>query len=295
MILRILINKIIILSFIFILSFLIISCKNEITNPVEKKLYTAVLKGTVTLENQTEFSNCLVYIDSLNRGVSSDSSGNYTIFFTDEDSIYSGEFKLIYFLNDYHKDSAQIYLVKGKVKLDTLDVKSEGKIKTKEMKQIVLVEGWTDKIIYTIGDTLDFTARFTNVSDRIVHLRIPSIFNQLGHVGLYNDKYYVFIISPLDPTLIDFDINLSPGNFYEGQVRYLIPDGDNSGKVSRPLIPDKYIVTTSIDIEGRLQTPFQSKFNKFVFEEWYKIVRGASPKLDIIPNKYQFPHIKIIQ
>ena len=103
----------------------IISCTDEITNPPEKQIYTSTITGKVKLENQTENSNCLVYIDSLNRGVSTDSSGNYTILFTDEDSIYNGAFKLIYFLNDYDKDSAEIFLVKGKVKLDTLDVGSE--------------------------------------------------------------------------------------------------------------------------------------------------------------------------
>jgi hypothetical protein len=106
------------------------------------------------IENQTEHSNALVYIDSFNRGVSTDSSGNYTLLFIEEDSVYSGVFKLIYFLNDYDMDSAKIVLVNGKVKLDTLDVDSEGRIETREMKQIVLVDGWTDKQEYRIGNTL---------------------------------------------------------------------------------------------------------------------------------------------
>ncbi len=120
------------------------SCKDQITNAPQRQFYTSIIKGKVTLENQNEYNNTLVYIDSLNRGVSTDSSGNYTILFSEEDSVYNGEFKLIYFLNDYDKDSAEIYLDKGKVKLDTLDIDSEGKIETKDMKQIVLVEGWTD-------------------------------------------------------------------------------------------------------------------------------------------------------
>ena len=41
----------------------IISCKDEITNPPEKQLDTSTLKGKVILENQTENSNCLSYLD----------------------------------------------------------------------------------------------------------------------------------------------------------------------------------------------------------------------------------------
>ena len=267
----------------------IISCKNQITNPPEKQLYSSVLKGKVTLENQSEYSNCLVYIDSLNRGVSSDSSGNYTILFTDEDSIYSGEFKLIYFLNDYDKDSAEIYLVKGKVKLDTLDVNSEGEIKTKGIRQIVLVEGQTDKSEYKIGDTVTFTARVTNLASRTIHISITSCNGEISNfVALYNDKYYPFELGGYHDVLtLECDYYLQPGEYHQASITYEIIE-------YTPLIPDEYIVTTGFSIEERLLSSFQSKFSKYVLDNFYKFTRGPSPKLDFIPNKYQFPHVKII-
>jgi hypothetical protein len=267
-----------------------LGCKDQITNPPEKQLYTSIIKGKVTLENQAEYSNCLVYLDSLNRGVSSDSSGNYTISFNEEDSIYSGNFQLIYFLNDYDKDSAEIYLEKGKVKIDTLDVDNEGKIKTREMKQIVRVEGWTDKEEYKIGDSIEYTIRLTNVIGRIIHILITSCNGEMSNfVLLYNDKYPPFQLGGLQVDLVlDCDIDLPPGKYYEAKIKYDIYE-------YRILIPDEYLVSTDFFIEGRLLNQFQSEFNKYILEEWYKIARGKSPKFDLFPNKYEFPHLKIIQ
>jgi len=269
------------------------SCEDNSLLPLPTQKCSSSFRGKVILQNQTEYSNALVYIDSLNRGVSTDSSGNYTFQFTEQDYAYSGEFKVRYFLNDYDTDSAKIMLVKGKVKLDTLDVDSEGKIKTKEMKQIVLIEGWTDKKEYKIGEKITFTARFTNVTNRMVRIFIQAQ-SQLGFVGLYNDKYPSFILSPCDPYPAGGDISLQPTRFYEGMVVYTIPDRYKCINYG-PLPIDEYIVSASFFIEGRTINHLESKFYKYIVEEWYKIHRGDSPKLDWFPNKYNFPHIKIIE
>jgi hypothetical protein len=278
-------------SFLLIILLLLVSCEDNIVEPPGKQLFSSAIKGKVILENQTEHSNALVYIDSLNRGVSTDSSGSYTILFNEEDSVYTGEFKLIYFVNDYDMDSAKIMLVDGKVKLDTLDVDSEGKIETKEMKQIVLVEGWTDKQEYRIGDRVYFTLRVTNLSDRIIHIFIGSCNGILSNfVFLYNDKYMSFQLGGehIDVLTLDCNIYLRPGEYYEGKINYEIIE-------YKPLIPDEYIVATGFFVEDRLLDQFQSKFNRYALEEWYKIHRGPSPKLDWFPNKYRLPHIKIIK
>lgn len=285
-------KRITIISVVFIF-IMLMSCEDNSLLPLPAQKYSSSFKGKVILENQTEYSNALVYVDSLNRGVSTDSSGNYTFQFNDQDSEYSGEFKVRYFVNDYDMDSAKIELVKGKVRLNTLDIDSDGKIKTKELKQILRVEGWTDKQEYRTGEDITFTARFTNVTNRMVQIHIPSAFNDLGFVGLYNDKYPPFVLSPCDPNMIDLDIDLYRG-YYEGKVKYTIRDRDYCGN-NRPLLEDEYIVTTGFLIDGRLQSQFQSEFSKYVLEEWWKICRGNSPRYDTKPNKYNFPHIKIIK
>ena len=286
---------------IIITSLLALSCKDEIVSPPqEKQLCSSKLKGSVILENQTEYSNALIYIDSLNRGVSTDSSGNFTINFSEKDSVYSGVFKIVYFLNDYDIPdekfdskfssgySAKIILVKGKVKLDTLDVDSEGNIKTKLMKQIVRVEGWTDKSEYHIGDTITFTPRVTNLSGRTVHIVTTICGGSLGRNDfLYNEKYVTFYLNG-PPRENECSIDIQSGQYFEGTVSDIIFE-------YQPLIADKYIVGTPLQIEGRTLNPFDTKLYKYIAEEWFKIHRGASSKLDLFPNKYNFPHIKIIK
>jgi hypothetical protein len=285
---------------VIIIMFLLTGCKDEITSPPDivcppiEPLYTEELKGKVLLENQTENSNALVYLDSLNRGASTDSSGLFLLQFSEEDTIYNGEFKVIYFINEFEMDSATYVLVNGKVKLDSLDVDSEGNLPTKELKQLLLIEAWTDKTEYRIGDTIEITARFTNVTNRTVQIFIPSIFNQLGYVSLYNENYiFSFALSPCDPISLDLNLNLSPGQFYQGKVVYTIRDGDYCGDF-RPLISDEYIVIADLFIEGRLLN-YGNKLEDFIFYEWYKLHIGEPPKLDWFPNKYKYPVINIIE
>jgi len=58
------------------------NCIDEMTSPPnsppEPPLYTKVLNSKVILENQTKHSNALVYFDSLDRRVGTDSSGIYS-------------------------------------------------------------------------------------------------------------------------------------------------------------------------------------------------------------------------
>jgi hypothetical protein len=153
----------------------------------------------------------------------------------------------------------------------------------------------TDKEEYKIGDSIEFLVRFTNVAGRTVHIFIPSIFNDLGYVGLYNDEYYSFFLTPMDPVTAGLDVFIHVQGYYEGNVKYTIPSGVADAGGFHPLLPIEYLVSTTFFIEGRLINQFQSKFSKYTLEEWNKIDRGSSPKLDWFPNKYVFPTIKIIQ
>jgi len=273
---------------------LISSCKDNSTLPEPVKEYSSSISGKVILQNQTEHSNALVYIDGLYRGVSSDSSGNYTLQFTKDDSVYDGVHKLYYFLNDYDMDSASIYLSKGEVKLNTLDVDAEGNLPTKKMKQILLVEGWTDKTEYRVGDKITFTAKFTNVTNKTIHLTISSFFNPLGYIVIYNDRYAGggILLPPFDPVSAQLDSYLNPnGGIYQGTMTCKI---ELNSSYQTPE-SGKYIVFASFFVEGRLKNQFQSTFSKYVLLEWWKICCGSSPKLDVFPNKYKFPIIKLIE
>lgn len=292
-----------VIPFLFVV--LMSNCKDGIIPPPPKPpipeppgydstLYTQELKGKVILENQNEHSNALVYLDSLNRGESTDSSGNYSLQFSEEDSIYDGIFKIYYFVNEFEMDSAQYVLVGGKVKLDSLYVDSVGNLPTKELEQLLLIEGWTDKKEYRAGDLIAFTGRFTNMTHRMIHIFIPSCWQPFGFVSLYNENYHSYNLSPCDPVAADCDIYLQPNDFFEGQVVYIIPDGyycDNP----IPLPMEEFIVVADLFIEGRRMNFWTNPLDNFIGKEWYKLHRGKTPKLDWYPNKYKYPIIKVIE
>ena len=177
---------------------LLLSCDDDIIPPTpepptyDSTLYTEVLKGKVILENQTEHSNALVYLDSLNRGVGTDSSGNYSMQFSDEDSIYNGTFKILFFVNEFEMDSAQYVLVNGKVKLDSLDVDSVGNLPTKELKQLLLIEGWTDKHEYRIAcDPV--------TADCDIDIYPQGFYDGTGAFTIRDSNYCIVNVEPLLP------------------------------------------------------------------------------------------------
>ncbi len=269
------------------------SCSEKgVEPPLAYPTHTTKIHGKVILENQTEHSNALIYISGINRGVSSDSSGNYTLIFTEADSTYTGTYDLIYYLNDYDSLNTKIYLEKGKVKLDTFDVDKDGKIAPIELKQLLRVEGWTDKSEYKIGDKMTFTVRFTNVSDKKVEIMRPGY---VFYVGIYNDiQLYPYGLSNPDPMGADWGKDLLPGEYHQDIISYRIPEGDIIDNIKRPLLPGEYLIITSIVINDRLRD-LDNVFRRYVVHEWYKIARGKSPKYDYRPNKYIFPHIQIIE
>jgi hypothetical protein len=284
--------KKILLSQIALLLILASCSEKGVEPPLAYPTHSTKIHGKVILENQTEHSNALIYISGINRGVSSDSSGNYTLTFTEADSTYTGTYDLIYYLNDYDSLSVKIYLEKGKVKLDTLDVDKDGKIAPIELKQLLRVEGWTDKSEYKIGDKMTFTVRFTNVSDKKVEITRPGY---VFYVGIYNDlQLYPYDLSNPDPMGADFIEKILPGGYYQDSRTYNIPAGDIFRPIKRPLLPGEYLIITSIVINDRLRD-LDNVFRRYVVHEWYKIARGKSPKYDYRPNKYTFPHIQIIE
>ena len=293
-----------------LLSLGFISCEDNISRPEEHEDYTTTLTGKVILENQVEHSNALIYIESLDIGVSSDSSGLFKFQFTDDNNIYNGIFTVYYFLEDYDMDSARIMLTSGKVKLDTLDVDSKGNLPQVEMKQILQVEGWTDKQEYRIGDTLVFTVRWTNVSGRILPLRMWYVSGKCGGpyglpgMVIYRDSNYPsYSFQSLSGSEDENTLFLSPGDFYEGCDWDCVPEGTytyrwiNSTLVDTfwVLKPVEYIVVSSnFEIKDRGYSVPESLSDSLLFT-WDGLQGGESPRCDMTPNKFNFPHIQIIK
>ena len=139
-----------------------------------------------------------------------------------------------------------------------------------------------------------FKAKFTNVTNRSIHIFIPTCWEPFGFVSLYNENYHSFNLSPCDPVTEDCDIDIYPQGFFEGTVGYIIPNGYYCGNPI-PLPFDRFIVEADLFIEHRLLNFWTNKMDNYIWKEWYKLHRGETPNLDWYPNKYKYPIIKIIE
>ena len=264
---------------------------------VEPVLFSSTISGQITLENQEEHSNALIYLDSLDRGVSSDSSGGYTIQFSDSDSVQTGIFTIYYFLLDYGLDSAFIWLEDGLVKLDTIDVDSNGNLPHKELSQLIRVQLWTEREEYLVGDTIVITARYTNLSDDTLHLHFSPAWSDIGPLTLYKDHLTPFFsFFPADVIESYLRILLSPGEIFEGEA------GKN-GNLFIPVVSvwtfEPIILTEYVVIEGHsLWNRYRSLPNgimDFIYRNWGNLNRGPAPLHDYIPNKYELPKVSIVE
>jgi hypothetical protein len=289
---------------VFCLFILFYSCKND-NNPVSPKIeelpkYSKTLSGSIQLENQTEHGNALIYIDSLDIGTSSDSSGYFDFQFTDEDTVYSGIFTIYYYLADYDLDSAKFALQKGQVIDDSLDVGSEGKLLSKQLKQLMLVDGITDKYEFAVGDTIIFTARITNFSESTIYIRIFNGIQVLANVSLYNDKYLSFPLTPIVYVPSEAYLTLYKNDHYEETSLFIVPEGRYLSDSLYHIPGDEYIIGAGAFELIRtgnpmVKSPLQKRIEKYLRFKWYKnkLPVHHSPELDLFPNKYEFPHIFI--
>lgn len=282
---RNIISRIVVLFSIVIYMFSGISCNKTPLEVLEKE--SVILKGRVYLQNQSEHSNCLVYLDNFNIGLCTDSSGYYSFDISQYDNHYTGTLKIYYYVREYFPDSSVVEINEGKVK--NSDISIGGVLKNIELRQKLRIEGWTDKYIYKICDTLTFTARFTNLSNEKTHIYKSGGKSLLGFVTLYREDEMPVVLTGfiLDCSIGEIEINA--GEYYEGKVKLPIL---NEG--SKNITPNQYIAVSSMNLEY-IPSYLIKKLRKYYSLNWYKIHRGTSPKLDCAPNKHKFPIIKVIE
>ena len=261
---------------------------------VEPVLFTSTISGMVTLENQEEHSNALIYLDSLDRGVSSDSSGGYTIQFSDSDSdsVQTGMFTIYYFLLDYGLDSAFIWLEDGLVKLDTMDVDSNGNLPLKELSQLIRVQLWTEREEYLVGDTIVITGRFTNLSDDTLNIRFGTFWSEIGGLFLYRNLLTPsFSFFSLDAIRSDRRILLPPGEIFEGEAgkngNLFIPE--ISVWTWEPIIFTEYVLIEDHLLRDRDRS-LPNGIMDYIVHNWRgNLNRGPAPRHDYRPNKFELP------
>lgn len=257
--------------------------------------YNETLSGQVLLENQPEHSNALIYIDGLNIGARTDSGGYFKLQFPDSVRDRSGVFTVYYFVEDYDLNSAKIEMKDGDLLEGVWDVDTTGNLPLKEMKQILQVEGWTDKQEYRIGDMLHLQLTMRNLSKDTLQLVIYSAFNDFGAVSLWRDKTFPhYLMSPYDPVMLDLHIYLFHGGFYEGNVSYPVPYGVWISDSLWSLLPADYSVVAGFEFEDR-GYPIPPQIRKYIEDEW-----RADPEaitglyMFYTSQKYKYPKVSII-
>lgn len=285
-----------------ILLFFIIGCEKDYSivsgkkeEPPSPPIYEETLTGRILLEDQYEHSNALIYIDGLNIGARSDSSGFFMFRFPDSIQDQSGIFTVYYFVEDFDLDSAIIELQEGRLQKGKWDVDSSGALPLKELNHLLEVEGWTDRQQYRIGDTLFFHMIIRNISNRQLHIEFVNVSGDFGRVSLYRDKTYPpVIISHYDNTNTDMDVYMNPGGYYEGFGTYIIPQGvwvDDSLYV---LHPGKYRVVAGFTFKDR-GYPIPQQIRDYILQEWYYDPEALTGLyMEFTPHKYKYPEITIL-
>ena len=291
--------------FLLIFSFIIFSsCKmnGEILSYEKGEIshFSNSLNGNIILSNQTNHSNALIYIDKLDIGTSSDSLGFFSFQFDQNDTLISGIFTVYYYLADYDLDSAKFVLEKGQVVNDSLDVGSAGKLHSKQLKQLILVEGETDRDLYSIGDSIFYIAHITNISGSNLHIRITNGIELMTNVVLYNDKYPPFALTQFIGIPAERSVYLLNDVTYSESGSFIVPEGKYINDHFYPIPYDKYlVVATNFEIirtvDSITKNPVLKKIEKYIRFKWYsdKLKVIQSPELDLFPNKYELPIIEM--
>ena len=289
-------------KFIFTIIFLLQlnSCDEDrpivAPTPVEHK-YSYKVSGYIELDNQTDYSNALIYLDSLDVGCSTYPSGFYELQLDTLDTLATGVFNVYYFLYDYHLASNRIYLKKGMLVSDTLDVDSDCNLIPRSLSQIFRIEGTTDRGSYHIGDSLWLTVRIVNLEDTTIIFTIDNGGTLMSTACLYNEKYPGFFLTDIDLILpLQRDLGISKDHTYQEIGRFKIPAGTNLSTGFYPIPSDSFIVLAGCFDFKRSDNPIFDRIFHYLRFDWYnqKLPVFNSPEYDIKPNKFEFPHVLIV-
>jgi len=262
---------------------------------VEPK-YSHKVSGYIELENQTDYSNALIYLDSLDVGCSTYPSGFYELQLDTLDTLTTGIFTVYYFLYDYNLDSNMIYLKNGKLVSDTLDVDSDCNLIPKKLSQIFRIEGTTDRSTYHIGDSLWLIVRIVNLEDTTIIFTIYNGGSLMNTASLYNEKYPSFLMTPEDILLLQRGLVLSKDSIYQEIGSFKIPAGTSLLTGFYPIPSDSFIVLAGSFDFSRTDNPIFDNIYHYLRFDWFnqKLPSFHSLEYDFKPNKYEFPHVMII-
>ncbi len=278
--------------------FFIWGCEDKIEKGESTKL-----TGRVILENQTDHSNVVVYIDTvfqgnyindfINKGTITDKDGYYSFTFDKNDSSFTGINDVYYFINGFEFKTAQIEMDSGLVILGAKDVAKNGSLPKVELKELYKVTGKTDKELYHVGDSIHSEITFTNVSDHAIKLSVSGSHSSSVNIALFNLKNEPqFEI--VEGIVVNGE-NILSGESFTITSSAIIPEGVQWQYNYHHILPDDYIVSFTgrvklDELEKREEYKILNwKFSK-VWQENYKgpFLHGPSN-----PNKFNLPVVSI--
>ena len=193
---------------LIILIFITLSCQTDETplslqnkKHEEPIHYTPTISGYVQMEHQTTHDNCAVFLDSVNVGTYTDSSGFYKLtladsMFNSDTLLLQGRFKLYFYSFNYKLDSLDVVLGREGFIKDSLAIDAQGHMKDILVKQVFSIKLETDTTYYAVGDTIWMTMYMKKFGTDTIEIKIiNSVAGEIGPVFvLYALPYNYYII-----------------------------------------------------------------------------------------------------
>lgn len=192
-----------------ILIVIILSCQTDKTplslqnGKTEKPIYyTRTISGYVQMEHQTNHDNCAIFLNQVNIGTYTDSSGFYQLTLPDtafeNDTLkVIGTVQLYFYSFNFFLDSLQVAFGQKGIILDSLSVTQNGIIKNMTLKEEFSIRMETDTTYYSVGDTIWMTLyikKYSAFGDTIELTMIDAASKEIGPVFvLYQlpEDYYL--------------------------------------------------------------------------------------------------------
>ena len=103
-----------------------------------------LIKGRVTLEEDTDFSNIFVWLRGINAKTHSDADGSFSLQLPNPKSLpggafaWNGELPLYFYMDNFRIDSVMIFILNGEIKPNQENVSNSGELKVeKQLKKII--------------------------------------------------------------------------------------------------------------------------------------------------------------
>lgn len=219
-----------------------------------------IISGIVSLDNDTDPSGVLIWLDKFNLFTFSDASGRYSFNLPEKSGEIGAGFTdfatIYYYVSNYGLDSSSIYIFNGSFKYGAADIDDDGIVKKINLKNIVTIQ--------TIIDLDHLIANEYRELKGSINLTSPSGINTktvtwLTQDGALTAFYFKSLNDPEEVYLSKRSVYLT-SNYVSGSLTL-------TGIISLdsiPLNPGNYEVITYLRIDQSLPPGLLGFYNNYV-------------------------------